>query len=123
LFESKAIASAKFPLKMVFPAKSPEASGPLRQFIIPRLLLCVGQPRQHSRRGLPGNLAVRTQVPHGVPGPLELTKNSGDQVGSGAAGVSVFDVLIFDIHPETKNSGHAKFHRAPPAGNRNLLLQ
>jgi hypothetical protein len=109
-------------LKSGFPAKSPEASGPLRQFVIPGFLLSVGQSRKHPRRRFPGNLAFGVEVPHGVTSFLEFPKNLGDQVNSGSAWTVIFDPLIFDIDPKSKNLRHAEFHSCALTVNRYSLL-
>jgi hypothetical protein len=86
-----------FLLKNVFLAVSPEASGPIVQFIVQRLLLGVGQPRKHPWRSFPGNFALFVDVPHRVTRFFEFPKNLGDQLGSGAAWAVIFDPLIFNM--------------------------
>jgi hypothetical protein len=99
----------KIPLKSTISARSPEASEAIVH-IVDGLLFGVGQPCQHPRRRLPGNFALGVEIPHRVTGILEFSKNLGDQLSSGAAWAVIFDPLMFDIHPESKNLGHSDFH-------------
>ena len=114
MFEVKAIAWVNTPPKSVFPTKSPEASGLVRQ-IVDGLLFGIGQPRQHPRCAFPGNPAVGIQVPHGVTRFFKFPTNLGKKLGSGAAWSVICGPRIFDIHPESKNSGHSVFHSGTPA--------
>jgi hypothetical protein len=100
-------------MELIF-ASSPEPSGPLRQFVISGLLLCVGKPRQHSGGRSPSNLALCVEVPHCVACFFELAKDLGDQLCSGPAWAVVFHPLVFDICPEPENLCHTQFHGRPP---------
>jgi hypothetical protein len=67
-------------LESALPAMSPGASGPLRHFVVPGLLLGVGQPRKHPGSGLPGHPAVSVQKAHSVTGFFEFSEDLGDQL-------------------------------------------
>jgi hypothetical protein len=84
-------------------------SEPLRQ-IVQGFLFGVGQPGQHPGGGFPGNAAVNGQVPHSVTGILEFAKDLGDQLGSRAVWMVIFDLVAFDSDPESKNSRHPELH-------------
>jgi hypothetical protein len=112
MFELSAIAWRHVSFENPLSALSPEASGPIRQ-VIPRFPLGVGQPDQHPGCGLPRNSAVGVQVPHGVTSFFALPKDGGDQIRFRVVGTSIFDVLVFDIDPESQNSRHAEFHGGP----------
>jgi hypothetical protein len=88
--------------KMLFPAKSPEASGPTLQ-IIDDLPLGVGQPRQHCWRGFPGNSAVSVQKAHRVTRFFEFAKDGGDQLRFREIGV--LGPGVFTLDPKPKNLG------------------
>jgi hypothetical protein len=100
---------------------SPEASGAILH-IGDGLLLGIGQPGQHPRCRLTGNFALGVKVPHSVTRFFEFPKNLRDSLCSGAGRTVIFDPLIFDINPESKNLGHAEFHSSVLTVNRRSLL-
>ena len=73
----------------------------------------VCQPRNHSWGRFPGNFSVGIRKAHVITRFLESPKNLGLGLGSGAAWAVIFDPLIFNIDPETKDLGHLKFHYVP----------
>ena len=93
-----------------FCAKSPEASGPFCQFVVPGLPFGVSQSRQHPGRRFPGDFTLGVEVPHGLSRLLETTKNLRQKRGAGAFRGAIFALLVFDIHPEPKILGYPEFH-------------
>jgi hypothetical protein len=90
---------------------SPEASGPIRPVVFD-LTFGIDQSRKHSRCRFPGNFAFGVEAPHSVTGGFELAKDLGQKLGSGAAWAMIFDPLIFDIHPKSKDPGHTNFDQS-----------
>jgi hypothetical protein len=95
--------------KSTFSVMSPEASGQINQ-VVPGLLFGVVQPYQQPGSCFPANSAVSVQVPHGVTGFFEFPEDLRDHLGPGAMGALIFDVVVFDIDPESNNLRHPKLH-------------
>jgi hypothetical protein len=84
---------------------SPEASETIVH-IVNNFLLGIGQSRKHPWGRFPGNFSLFGEIPHGITRFFEFPKNLGYEFGSGAAWPVIFDPVIFDIHPKSKNLGH-----------------
>jgi hypothetical protein len=81
--------------------------------IIPRFLLGVSQSRQQARCCLPGDLALRIPVPHGITGFFKFTEDVVQQLEFGIVvfppsaiySHSIQNFSIFDIRGLMRGSG------------------
>jgi len=68
------------------PAKSPEPSGQVMLGIVASLLFGIGQSREHSRGGFPGDLALGIEIPHRLTGLFVFAEDFNEQPRPGRTG-------------------------------------